>query len=192
MRERKHRRVEAQQVDRAVDDGLSVLRSVVDQILALRGEPSAREQGVLVEYEVPDVWKRKLFLALCRQHGLAPYRERGMPCSRVRLRVPTRSFDDQTLWPTYLALATKLHARLDEVTDLVVREDVGAGVSDTLKHGGAEAADHVVGDAFHAEVRGAHEGEPTCSSCAGSLEPRGRAGYAATATGKPTRARARS
>jgi hypothetical protein len=186
MQEKKLGTIEAQRADVAIDDQLSVLRSAFDQILALRGEPGASERGAVVEYEIPDVWKRKLFLALCRRRGLAPYRERGMPCSAVRLRVPSRSFDEQTLWPEYLALATKLHARLDEIVDCVIREDVHADAGDA--HEGAEAAD-VGGDAFHAGVRGARAGE-RCSSCAGSREPRGRAGYAAT--GKARRSRARS
>jgi len=82
-----------------------------------------------MHYALPDPWKRKLFLALCRRYGLKPFREAGRRSSTVQLRAP-KAFHDRTLWPVFLALSEELHAHLDELTDRVIREAINEDVSD--------------------------------------------------------------
>jgi len=55
-----------------------------------RGSPSLRscEQDVELVYSLPDPWKRKLFVALCRRYGLKPFREHGRRYSTVQVRAP--------------------------------------------------------------------------------------------------------
>ena len=80
-------------------------------------------------YRLPDPWKRRLFVALCRRYGLAPYREHGQRYSTVNIRAP-KTFQTRTLWPEFLALAEELHAHLEELTERVVREAIHADVSE--------------------------------------------------------------
>ncbi|MET0794272.1 MAG: hypothetical protein ABW061_22305 [Polyangiaceae bacterium] len=83
----------------------------------------------MYRYTLPDPWKRKLFLALCRRYGLNPYRERGQRQTSVMLRVP-KTFQDKTLWPEYQALSAELNAHLDELTTRVIREAIDDDVSE--------------------------------------------------------------
>lgn len=83
-------------------------------------------------YALPDPWKRKLFVALCRRYGLKPYRQPGRRYSTVMVRAP-RTFHDQTLFPEFEALATELDAHLEELTDRVIREAIHSDVSEAAE-----------------------------------------------------------
>ena len=83
----------------------------------------------MLVYALPDPWKRKLFVALCRRYGLVPYREPGRRFSTMLVRAP-KTFQQRTLWPEFVALADELHAHLDELTERVIREAIHADVSE--------------------------------------------------------------
>ena len=70
-----------------------------------------------------DQWSRRLFSALCRRHGLEPYRYKGQRYTTVMVRVP-RQFLDKTLWPEYVELQAALHSWLSEATERIIREEV--------------------------------------------------------------------
>lgn len=76
-----------------------------------------------VEYRfsMPDVWSRKVFLALLRRYDIQPYRQRGQRHTTVMAKVSKR-FVDETLWPEYLQLSDTLRVYLAEVTDRVVKQ----------------------------------------------------------------------
>ena len=74
-------------------------------------------------FSLADQWQRRLFLALCRRHGLEPYRCKGQRYTTVVVRAP-RAFVEGTLWPEYLALQKALHSYLDEATERIIREEV--------------------------------------------------------------------
>jgi hypothetical protein len=82
-----------------------------------------------MSYSLPAPWKRKLFVALCRRYGLAPYREKGQRASTVLVLAPRR-FHNKTLWPEYLALAEELEKHLADLTDRVIREAIHTDVSE--------------------------------------------------------------
>ena len=54
-----------------------------ERIRARLAEMRGRETDSVMVYSLPDPWKRKLFLALCRRYGLTPYRERRQRYSTV-------------------------------------------------------------------------------------------------------------
>jgi hypothetical protein len=83
-------------------------------------------------YRLPDPWKRKLFVALCRRYGLKPFREPGRRSSTVQLRAP-REFQDKTLWPEFVALCEELDAHLDELTTRIIREAINDDVSEATE-----------------------------------------------------------
>jgi hypothetical protein len=74
-------------------------------------------------FSLADQWQRRLFTALCRRHGLEPYRRKGQRYTTVTVRAP-RSFVDNTLWPEYLELQAALNDYLNEATERIVREEV--------------------------------------------------------------------
>ena len=81
------------------------------------------------KFKLPDVWSRRLLLALLRRHGLNPFRYRGQRRTTVMVKVSKRFVDD-TLWPQYQQLAQTLRSYLDEVTERVVSQVVHADASD--------------------------------------------------------------
>ncbi|MCC7542739.1 MAG: hypothetical protein IT379_41370, partial [Deltaproteobacteria bacterium] len=64
------------------------------KIRARLAELRGREVEVEYRYSLPDPWKRKLFVALCRRYGLKPYREYGQRRSSVMVRAP-QTFQDR-------------------------------------------------------------------------------------------------
>jgi hypothetical protein len=104
-------------------------RRAAERIRARLSELRGREREIEYRYTLPDPWKRKLFLALCRRYGLMPYREHGQRYTTVMLRAP-KTFQDKTLWPEYQALSAELDAHLDELTTRVIREAIDDDVSE--------------------------------------------------------------
>ena len=125
----KLRKIEALHAGTTVDGEREAARRAADRIRARLSELRGRELEIAYRYTLPDPWKRKLFLALCRRYGLKPYRERGQRYTSVMLRVP-KSFQDKTLWPEYQALSAELDAHLDELTTRVIREAIDDDVSE--------------------------------------------------------------
>ena len=125
----KLRKIEALHAGTKVDGEREAARRAAERIRARIAELRGREQDVELHYRLPDPWKRRLFVALCRRYGLEPFRERGRRTTTIQVRAP-RTFHDQTLWPEYRALANELDAHLSELTDRVIREAIHEDVTD--------------------------------------------------------------
>lgn len=125
----KLRKIEALHAGTTVDGEREAARRAAERIRARLSELRTREQEEVLVYSLPDPWKRKLFVALCRRYGLVPYREPGRRFSTVLVRAP-KTFQQRTLWPEFVALADELHAHLDELTERVIREAIHADVSE--------------------------------------------------------------
>lgn len=125
----KLRKIEALHAGTTVDGEREAARRAAERIRARLSELRAREQDEVLVYSLPDPWKRKLFVALCRRYGLVPYREPGRRYSTVLVRAPN-TFQQRTLWPEFVALAEELHAHLDALTERVIREAIHTDVSE--------------------------------------------------------------
>jgi len=125
----KLRKIEALHAGTKIDGEREAARRAAERIRARLSELRGREQDIEYRYSLPDPWKRKMFLALCRRYGLKPYREHGQRQSSVMLRAP-KTFQDRTLWPEFLALSKELHAHLDDLTERVIREAIDEDVSE--------------------------------------------------------------
>lgn len=92
---------------------------------------SLQDQDPPVEYRftMADAWARRLFVALLRRYGLAPYRYAGQRYTTVMVKVSKRFVDD-TLWPEFEQLSDVLQAHLDDVTSRVISQVFNADVSD--------------------------------------------------------------
>ena len=81
------------------------------------------ERPTEMRFMLPDPWKRRLFLALCRRYGLEPYRYARQRQTTLLVKAP-RSFVDKTLWPEYLQICEVLDEYLSEITERIIREEV--------------------------------------------------------------------
>lgn len=90
----------------------------------------AREPDVELKYTIMDLWSRRLFSALCRRHGLRPYRYARQRRTTLCLRAP-RAFQEK-LWKQFGELDDALRKHLDEVTERVIRTAVHNDASDAV------------------------------------------------------------
>ena len=93
---------------------------------------AATEPAVEFKFSLPDPWKRQLFLALVRRHGLQPYRRPRQRHTTVIVRLQ-RKFLDEILWPEYLQLSQLLHDYLDEATRDVISRAVHLDLSEAAE-----------------------------------------------------------
>jgi len=82
----------------------------------------SREPDVELQYSIPDPWSRRLFIALCRRHGLRPFRYPRQRRATLCVRAP-ESFQHK-LWTHYRALDLALREHLEAVTERVIRAAV--------------------------------------------------------------------
>lgn len=128
----KLRKIEALHAGTKVDGEREAAKRAAERIRARLAELQSRERETVFQYSLPDPWKRKLFVALCRRYGLSPYREPGQRRTTVLVRAP-KTFHSRTLWPEYRALSEELDAHLQELTDRVIREAINEDVSEATE-----------------------------------------------------------
>ncbi|MDD5707206.1 MAG: hypothetical protein PHR35_14880 [Kiritimatiellae bacterium] len=80
-------------------------------------------------FRLPDVWSRRLLVALMRRYGIRPYRYAGQRHTTVMAQV-SRGFVELTLWPEFLELDGVLRRYLEETTERVIREGLDADTSE--------------------------------------------------------------
>lgn len=92
----------------------------VKQALAgfARTEPPSEFQ-----FNLPDLWQRRLLAALCRRYGLEPFRYKRQRYTTVMVRAP-KTFVQRTLWPEYRQLKQALDHYLNEATERIIQEEV--------------------------------------------------------------------
>ena len=128
----KLRKIEALYAGTTVDGEREAARRAAERIRTRLAELRGREQDIEMHYRLPDPWKRQLFVALCRRYWLQPFRERGRRDTTVQLRAP-KTFQEQTLWPQFLALAEELHAHLEELTSRVIRDAINEDLTEATE-----------------------------------------------------------
>jgi hypothetical protein len=106
----------------------AALRRVRARLAALQREGPPIE----MQFSVGDLWSRRLFLALCRRYGLAPYRLFRQRPTTVMVKVPKR-FVDEVLWPEFEELNVVLMQYLNAVTLQVIREEVHSDASEAAE-----------------------------------------------------------
>jgi hypothetical protein len=81
------------------------------------------EPSMDIVFSVPDVWARKLFMAMLRKAGLEPFRMRGQ--RRTTIMVHGRKSLIDLIWKEFLEANQTLTEYLAEVTNRVIRESLG-------------------------------------------------------------------
>jgi hypothetical protein len=105
---------------KAAQAALERLKAQLDEIPA---------SATAFQFSLPDPWKRQLFLALVRRHGLKPYRLPRQRRGTVMVRMP-KPLLDRVLWPEFLELSQMLHAYLDEATRDIISRAVHGDLSE--------------------------------------------------------------
>jgi len=98
----------------------------------------ADDKPVEMRFSMPDIWSRKLFMALLRRYGIDPYRYSGQRRTTVMAALPKR-FVDETLWPEFTQLNQALWHYLNAVTDRVIKTGIFADDSDAETRTAPEA-----------------------------------------------------
>lgn len=81
------------------------------------------ERIVEMQFSLPDQWHRRLLSALCRRHGLTPFRYRRQRHTTLMVRV-NEQFLRNILWPEYCQLRDALDEYFRAATDRIIREEI--------------------------------------------------------------------
>ena len=73
----------------------------------LGGSDGDRAPEVELKFSLPDMWSVRFFIAVCRKHGVHPYRYARQPRTTVMVRARERDFDRE-VWPKFSMLHTEL------------------------------------------------------------------------------------
>jgi hypothetical protein len=98
-------------------------QAALERVRERLAQAQREEKPIELKFTFPDHWARRLFVALCRRYGMAPFRYKRQRHTTVMLRAP-RSFVDSTLWPEFGALHRALREYLDAATERIIREEV--------------------------------------------------------------------
>jgi len=90
----------------------------------MRNEPEEE-----LRFSIPDPWKRQVFCALLRKHGIRPYRYPRQKRQSVVARIRP-SFLDDILWPEFQDISRLLVQHLSRVAQRVITECIHTDASD--------------------------------------------------------------
>ena len=99
----------------------------------LRDDPADPE--IELKFSFPDAWSVRLFLAICRKHGVRPYRYPRQRRTTVMVRAREHVFDRE-VWPEFSALHTELESYFEEMVDHLITDAMRSDGDDS----GLEAA----------------------------------------------------
>ena len=91
-----------------------------------------REDGreTELQFSLPDMWSVRLFVAVCRKHGLRPFRYARQRRTTVMVRARERQFD-RVVWAEFSRLQTELELYFQDVTDYLVTRAMGSDGDDS-------------------------------------------------------------
>ena len=86
------------------------------------GEPETR-------VSLPDTWSVRLFVAVCRKHGVRPFRYRRQRRTTVMARARP-GFLERVVWPEFDRLHQELESYFEDVTDHLIEDALGSDGED--------------------------------------------------------------
>ncbi len=72
-----------------------------------------------MKFSLPDGWSVRLFVAVCRKHGLHPYRYSRQRRTTVMVRAREREFD-RVVWREYCHLQDELELYFEDTVDYLI------------------------------------------------------------------------
>ena len=85
---------------------------------------------VELQYSLPDKWSVTLFIAICRKHGVHPYRYARQRRTTVMVRAREGEFD-RAVWREFSRLHTELEEYFEDVTDHLITRAMGSDGDDS-------------------------------------------------------------
>lgn len=85
------------------------------------GEDSGGEPETELQYSLPDVWSVRIFVALCRKHGIRPYRYPRQRRTTVMVRVQKSSFEN-TVAEEFRTLHRELTAYFNQTVEHLIAD----------------------------------------------------------------------
>ena len=91
-----------------------------------------RDQGPETElqFSLPDAWSVRLFVAVCRKHGLRPFRHARQRRTTVMVRAREQQFD-RVVWAEFSRLQTELELYFQNVADHLITRAMGSDGDDS-------------------------------------------------------------
>ncbi len=89
------------------------------------GEPETE-----LQFSLPDMWSVRLFVAVCRKHGLRPFRYARQRRTTVMVQARERSFD-RVVWAGFSWVHTELQFYFEDVTDHLITRAMGSDGDDS-------------------------------------------------------------
>lgn len=103
--------------------------AAIDRLQArLRSEGG--DPAIELKLTLPDTWSVRLFVALCRKHGLHPYRYPRQRRTTVMVRAPRQLFD-RLVWVEFCELQTALEAYFEMTVDHLIATALHSDGDDT-------------------------------------------------------------
>ena len=75
--------------------------------------------AIEMKFSFPDTWAVRLFVAVCRKHGVKPYRYPRQRRTTVMVRAPRERFDAE-IWREFSALHMELNVYFGETVDHLI------------------------------------------------------------------------
>ena len=86
---------------------------------SLGGSDGDADPEIELKFSLPDMWSVRLFIAVCRKHGVHPYRYARQRRTTVMVRARERLFD-RVVWLEFSMLHTELESYFEDVTDHLI------------------------------------------------------------------------
>jgi hypothetical protein len=97
------------------------------------GAEGRKEPETELQYSLPDVWSVRIFVALCRKHGVQPYRYPRQRRTTVMVRVRQSSFE-RTVGEEFRTLHREITAYFNETVDHLIADAMHSdGDDETLE-----------------------------------------------------------
>ena len=96
-----------------------------------RGGPGTRRvPETEIRFTLPDTRSVRLFVAVCRKHGVHPFRCKRQRRTTVMVRARERHFD-RVVWPEYSRRQHELETCFEDVTDHPITRVMGSDGDDS-------------------------------------------------------------
>ena len=117
---------------RAASPGEQAAAGAAMDRLSGRLGASDRDGGPETElrFSLPDAWSVRLFVAVCRKHGLRPFRYARQRRTTVMVRARERHFY-RVVWAEFSHLQTELEFYFQDVTDHLITRAMGSDGDDS-------------------------------------------------------------
>lgn len=89
-----------------------------------------QEPKVELKFSLPDRWSMRLFIAICRKHGVRPYRYARQRRTTIMARARPEDFK-RVVWSEFCQLHDELERYFEDVSDQLITRAMGSDGNDS-------------------------------------------------------------